>query len=112
MLSTRKITVSVTDTHMQEGALRHCFLCPIALAIYDALGIKAPSENDDPVLGVVGSYMSFYEVLEEADQWGNRHYCTELPDSVNAFIRYFDMGFHSLAPFSFEIEVPESLIRG
>lgn len=113
MLNTRKITVSVTDKHMQEGVKSNCYGCPIAIAVCEAMGLPLQDTTGEqpPLFTVSLGAVTFYEV-GELGAWGKQPFVAELPESARLFVKYFDQGFHSLAPFSFELEVPESLIRG
>lgn len=93
MSGIRKINVDVTWDNIERGQLKHCLVCPIALAIYDALGMSYP-HNDE---------CSFLFVNHTNITLNNKH--IDLPGVAIQFIRHFDRRMN-VEPFSFELEVP------
>jgi len=83
-------TVSVTAAHIAEGLRDSCELCPVALAIREAL----------PHAGAI--YVDSRHVT-----FGRRGHWTEvdLPDAVTSFIEAFDRGTGGW-PFTFELDYP------
>lgn len=82
----KKITVKVTQEHIDNGGLRNCRACPVALALIDA-GYSEVAVSAD------GLYIS--------DSFGR----LEVPPAVAKFIKAFDSGYQ-VWPFEFALEVP------
>lgn len=82
----KTITVKVTQEHIDNGVLRSCRACPVALALIDT-GYSEVAVSAD------GLYIS--------DSFGR----LEVPPTVANFIKAFDLGYHP-RPFEFTLEVP------
>jgi hypothetical protein len=104
MSATSKITVNVTQEHIDWGSKKTPCTCPIARAICDALGfphyVYFPEGNDSPKLGVTPSYVSFYYLATDDKSCSAR-----LPEAARQFVVDYDTG-RQVYPFSFELEVP------
>ncbi len=96
MSATRKITVNVTQEHIDSGVQRACEQCPITLAILQAMGLPAQDGPDDVSLGVADVYVDFYY----AD------FKSMLPQVAIDFIECFDRNRGFVYPFSFQLVVP------
>lgn len=81
--------ITVTAQHIAEGLQDSCELCPVALAIRDAIR--------DSGVWVDSRHVTF----------GKRGHWIEvdLPDAVTAFIEAFDRG-QGGEPFSFDLDFP------
>lgn len=85
-----KLTIRVTQEHIDKGHRNSCGKCPVALAMKDAgLG--------DPQVGVHG-----FQYLHSDGFWTTGI----LPEYVRDFIRHFD-GAYSVSPFEFDVEVAQ-----
>lgn len=78
--------IAVTRGHIARGTRRECSLCPIALAVREALGAKAVSVDDMDI------------TVETA---GGVYRCNT-PKSAEEFIYHYDDG-ESVEPFEFEL---------
>jgi hypothetical protein len=86
MFDTHKITINVTQEHLDEGVCGDPERCPIALAVKQQHGFDVS----------VGDYGIEYYA------WDVR-----LPHKARDFIREFDFDRPSAKPFTFEIEIPD-----
>jgi hypothetical protein len=89
--------VKVTDKHIKAGVERDCVLCPVALAVADAVDAAG-------AIGLPGSsaYADLYLISvrvpgSEAPIW-----YASAPPEVEAFIHRFDGG-ETVEPFEFEL---------
>lgn len=91
-----KVLVTVTKEDIAEGT-HACTRCPIALALRRALpgAYQVYVRHDSIVIAPRDTLLATYE----------------LPDPVADFVNRFD-AMDTVAPFSFEIEVPECLTKG
>lgn len=96
MSATHKITVNVTQEHINNGAQKACELCPIALAILQAMNLPSQDGPDDALVGVGVYAVDFYY----------RDFKSPLPQVAIDFIECFDRNRYFVYPFSFELEVP------
>ena len=81
-----KKEIQVTQHDINLGIRADCHLCPVALAIERALGVRD-----------VGVYHGTADWTQRKTRWG-----TNLPLEVQVFIADFDAGA-PVKPFSFEI---------
>lgn len=84
------MTINVTQEDIDRGERGQCRTCPIAKAV-----IRELDETDVYVIGpylVIGIH-------------GPTRLTIDLPDAVTRFVEDFDSE-DSVAPFSFELEVP------
>lgn len=104
MSATRKVTINVTQGHIDRGCKNTPCACPIALAICDALGfphyVYFPENADSPKLGVTPQYVSFYYLATDVKSCWVR-----LPKAAHQFVVDYDTG-KTVSPFSFELEIP------
>ena len=82
------VTVNVTAEHIEHGERLQCTTCPVALALNEQLPVGAPWRVDNGTLTAI------------TGKFGN------MPLSVRQFVSSFDSQVR-VAPFSFEIDVPE-----
>lgn len=98
----RKITINVTQEHIDSGAQKSGEHCPIALTVLEKLGL---SQNgpEDIILAVSDTHVNFIHTLN-----GNNYcsYKAKLPQVAIDFIECFDRNRNMVYPFSFELEVP------
>lgn len=87
-----KLTVNVTRKHIDEGVIGQHALCPVALALMEQ---HPPKDGDWFVLG---------PYVDRNDGAGHKRLA--LPTAARAFTYNFDR-LRPVAPFTFEIEVPE-----
>jgi hypothetical protein len=87
------VTISVTAEHIAAGEREKCEKCPVALAFLTAL-----PRADRAV--VTGFGVSLYRAGVKTR--------LRLPDAASDFISAFDNS-DPVAPFSFDIEIPEGL---
>jgi hypothetical protein len=85
------MTINVTQDDIAKGKKNNCLRCPVALAVIRETGIHD--------VYVYGSSVTFYR---HSDQCCERYNT----DEVSEFIENFDGG-GTVAPFSFELEVPD-----
>lgn len=84
---TAKVTISVTQEHIDKGCRYGCFDCPIALALYDVV-------KPDTYIEVDTEYISF----------GKQK--IKLPEAAKLFIDRFDSsGKNYVSPFSFVLDI-------
>ena len=86
----REVTVEVTQEDIDRGARGSCYRCPIALAIDRIVG--HPVEVD----------------CIEVKGCGWRAF---LPDEAGDFVEFFDNKTGRVAPFTFTLSVPASLVK-
>lgn len=89
------VTVHVSQDHIDKEIVGNCFMCPISRAILDRLKIT-----------FVDTMLS---VAEEGVTFHSENTVSDLPKEAWKFIWDFDSGI-SVKPFSFRLEVPESLV--
>lgn len=101
------VTVVVTQDDIDHGHQRSCIKCPIALALYRALGIKQPGTQfgDDPVpFKVVDDFVYFYD--------GDRGVISYLPMAAKHFVlRYDRLTGIAPEPLTFDLQVPVELVK-
>lgn len=85
-------TISVTAGHITKGYPGDCALCPVALAITDAL----------PGLAYLAIHYQDIDVGPRPDE---DVITIEMPAAVRDFIRAFD-AFDPVEPFTFELDYP------
>lgn len=86
------ITIHVTQTHLDKGEEKNCYTCPVALAIQDIV-------KDDVLVEV-----DYNKVLLNKQIW-------TLPQIVKEHIESIDYGHYIVLPFSFELSLPECLLK-
>jgi hypothetical protein len=86
MTKTRRVTVQVTQEHIDKGERHICARCPAALAMSDA-GLEA------------GVYSDFLYLADSGES-------VAMPWDVARFIKKFDLGW-PVEPFTFDIDIPE-----
>lgn len=87
------MTIRVTQDHIDRGRQSNCALCPVALALQEALG--------DPLIRAGVSRWGHFKDNEGAFDWS-----LPLPGAVGRFIVLFD-ACRGGEPFEFEIDKPE-----
>lgn len=95
-MKTKQITINVTKEHIDNGAQKTCELCPIAMAILQAMNLPRQDGPGEVLLGVADVYVDFYY----------RDFKSTLPQVAIDFIECFDRNRNMVYPFSFELEVP------
>lgn len=97
------VTVVVTREDIDNGYQRSCTRCPIALALFRALGIT-PTDAAGAPFGVVDDRVSFYD--------SGPINVSRLPLIAREFILCFDtLTGISAEPFSFDLQVPVELVK-
>ncbi len=89
----RKLWINVTDGHIARGLPQFASCCPVALAVEDICGY-----------GDTNVAKEFIDFTYDGTFYEN----VDLPGAAIEFIRCFDFDRNSVAPFAFEIELPES----
>lgn len=92
--------ITVTEEDIQQGARRHCNLCPVALAFDRALREKG-IEFDLVYVGPLGRCR-----YERGEHWKD----FSLPPQVQKFIEDFDH-YREVKPFEFELNT-NPIVRG
>lgn len=97
-----RLTVSVTQDHIDQGAPSEPEYCPVALALFEVLRVP----EGTPALRLsVGSTQ-----VELSRDWPDERAAdVELPDEAQAFITDFD-DTGAVEPFSFELDVPDEVL--
>jgi hypothetical protein len=95
-MKTRKVTINVTQKHIDKGAQKYCYRCPITLAVLEALELSQDGP-DGIILGTADCYVCFYN---------KDSYQSKLPQVAVDFIECFDRNKGLVSPFSFELEIP------
>jgi hypothetical protein len=95
-----KLTIEVTDAHLQVGIVSNCEYCPIALAIRPYVAFSYTISVGTQAIGIT-------PVTKEFDAF---RYVSVLPEKVTALIGSYDMG-KPTEPFSFEISVPSKCVN-
>lgn len=91
-----RLTVTVTQKHIDAGQPVRCRLCPIALAI-----------NEQHPLPDGQYWASDWENVHRCTDTGGRPICVvafDLPPAAREFVREFDCNTGLARPFSFDLE--------
>jgi len=91
----RKITVNVTQDHIDSGEPEHECWCPLALALSGAL-------SRDPIDESVEVFDGHVRIRTRA----GGTVAVELPKAAQSFMVAYDSEGDG-SPFSFELEIPE-----
>lgn len=105
--ATQRVKINVEQRHIERGVAASARGCPVALAVADALPLST--------VNVTHYWLSMRPLL------GGEKFKCDLPNNASDFIRTFDAVSHSRQfgkwipfrtqrPFSFELDVPLSLL--
>lgn len=81
-----KLTVNVTQQHIQKGTRNDCRRCPVALALNE----QHPCEN--------GWRVSWLYARRDPSVLG-----AKLPENAQRFVTKFDDGKRNVEPFTFDL---------
>lgn len=93
-----KVLVKVTEDHINSGIRHSCSECPVSLAICELIR--------DDVRCDTG-----YIFLTLTDLFTDYQYNINYNKQVKDFIIAFDYGKQAVKPFSFELSIPDELLK-
>lgn len=100
------LTVEVTETDIDNGAVEDCEECPLALAVYRAL-VAAHPELDDLTPYVNGDSIHLFQGAADTSSQEILFTVNPLPAIASEFIRDFDGCNPYVRAFTVQLEFQE-----